>query len=423
MKKVAECFEAVSVTRSAWSFAVMIVLVVSFVISCDACFAADTIKIGIIDAFTGASMTSARDMLDGFRLAVEEINTKGGTLGQRIHYLTRDDQSKPHRGLAAAKELILREKVDVLVGGSNSGTALALLALARTEKIPFFVTNTVSDKITAEQGHAYLFNMSATREMHGRAAATVLSKKPFVKYWIAGCDYMYGLHVAEAISNNAVWRNLKMLNPKVQKIGHTWWNRDEVDYLPAMAKILIAKPDFIIADTDTSGMADFQKAAKATDLNHRIPFYQQNAIEHDALLRQGQDGLEGVYGTSHYLFHFPQTSANKTFVTDYVKAYKRYPTAPALSGYLTAKFIAEAFRKVGVVDKDAFISAIEGMNLDSPVGVLTMRGCDHQLELPMYFGVTGKDPKYPFLISADIQIILPKECMPSCEEVLKKRRK
>jgi hypothetical protein len=55
---------------------------------------------------------------------------------------------------------------------------------------------------------------------------------------------------------------------------------------------------------------------------------------------------------------------------------------------------------------------------------LTIRACDHQLELPMYWGVTKKDPKYPdFLISADNQVIPPKDYMPSCEEVLKDRKK
>jgi branched-chain amino acid transport system substrate-binding protein len=129
-----------------------------------------------------------------------------------------------------------------------------------------------------------------------------------------------------------------------------------------------------------------------------------------------------VWGTSNYFFYYPETPANKAFADDFRKAYNRYPKASALVGYMTAQFIAEGYKKAGKVDTEAFIKAIEGMSLDSPVGPLAIRACDHQLELPTYWGVTKKDPKYDFLISGDIQVIAPKDYMPTCQEVLKLRK-
>ena len=90
---------------------------------------------------------------------------------------------------------------------------------------------------------------------------------------------------------------------------------------------------------------------------------------------------------------------------------------------MTAQFIAEGFKKAGKIDKEALIKAVEGMTLESPVGPLTLRACDHQLELPTYFGVTKKDAKYSFLVSGNNQIIPPKDYIPTCEEVLKHRKK
>ena len=111
-----------------------------------------------------------------------------------------------------AKELILKEKVDVLVGTINSGTALAVSDLARKEKMPFFVTYSKSEKIIGEKGHRYVFNMNENTEMAGRAAAVALAKKPFIKYWIAGDDYEYGHAIADA-----VWNNLKSLIPRFRR--------------------------------------------------------------------------------------------------------------------------------------------------------------------------------------------------------------
>jgi hypothetical protein len=86
--------------------------------------------------------------------------------------------------------------------------------------------------------------------------------------------------------------------------------------------------------------------------------------------------------------------------------------------------VLDGFKKAGKADIEKFITALEGMTLDSPVGKLEIRACDHQLQLPTYWGVTKKDPKYPdFLVAGDIQIISPRDYMPTCAEIMDKRKK
>jgi branched-chain amino acid transport system substrate-binding protein len=384
---------------------------------CPLVHAQKTIKVGIVDTYTGPATTFTMDVLDGFKLAADKINAKGGVLGKKIEYATRDEKFKPDIGLAMAKELVLKEKVDILMGTINSATTLAISDFVRKEKIPFFVTFAKSDKIIGEKGHKYVFNMNENTAMAGKAAAIALAKKPYIKYWIAGDDYEYG----HAIADN-VWNNLKKLKPQVEKVGESWWKVGEADFTPYITQILAAKPDFIIVATGGSGMVNFQKAAKATGLSQKIPFYQHTAIELSVLKPQGQNAPEGVYGTANYFFYYPDTHANKAFVDEFKKAYKREPRIGALSGYMTAQFIAEGYKKAGKVDTEGLIKALEGMSLDSPVGPLSIRACDHQLELPMYFGVTKKDPKFDFLVAGDIQIIQAKDYMPTCEEIKKMRK-
>ena len=240
---------------------------------CPLAYAADTIKVGIVDTYTGPATTFTLDVLDGFKVAVK-INAQGGVLGKKIEYTTRDEKFKPDIGLAMAKELVMKERVDVLMGTVNSATALAVSDLAKKEKIPFFVTFSKSDKIIGRKGHRYVFDMNENTEMAGRAAAVALAKMPFVKYWIAGDDYEYGHAIADA-----VWNNLKKVKPQVQKIGESWWKVGEADFTPYITQILAAKPDFIIVATGGSGMVNFQKAAKATGMSQKIPFYQHTAIE------------------------------------------------------------------------------------------------------------------------------------------------
>ena len=377
-----------------------------------ASYGADAIKVGIVDTYTGPPTAFTYDVLDGFKLALGKINAKGGVLGKKIEFVTRDEKFKPDIGLAMAKELVMKEEVDLLMGTINSATALAVSDFAQKEKVPFFVTFSKSDKIIGEKGHRYVFNMNENTMMAGRAGGTALAKKPFVKYWIAGDDYEYGHAIADD-----VWNQLKKLKPGVQLMGQTWWKVGEPDFTPYITAILNAKPEFVIVATGGGSMVPFQKAAKATGLNQKIPFYQHTAIELSTLAPQGLDAPEGVYGTANYLFYYPETPENKAFVEEFRKAYKRDPKIGALYGYSTGIFLEKGFAKAGKVDKEKLIDALEGMVIDSPVGNLELRACDHQVALPMYFGVTKKVPQYQFLIASDIVTVPAKDFMPTCEEI------
>ena len=144
------------------------------------------IKVGIVDTYTGPPTAYTYDVLDGFKMAINKINAKGGVLGKKIEFVTRDEKFKPDIGLAMAKELVLKEEVDILMGTINSATALAVSDFAQKEKIPFLVTFSKSDKIVGEKGHRYVFSLTENSLMAGRAAGAALAKMPFSKYWIAG---------------------------------------------------------------------------------------------------------------------------------------------------------------------------------------------------------------------------------------------
>ena len=73
------------------------------------------IKIGIVDCYSGPASTYTNDVRDAFKLAVDDINAKGGVLGRKIEFVTRDSKFKVDIGLSAAKELVMKENVDILM--------------------------------------------------------------------------------------------------------------------------------------------------------------------------------------------------------------------------------------------------------------------------------------------------------------------
>lgn len=378
--------------------------------------AAGEIKVGIVDTYSGPASSYCNDVLDGFKLAVDKINAGGGVLKNKLTFVTRDDKFKVDLGLTSAKELIMRENVNVLMGTINSAVSLAVSDLAKKEKIPFIVTYGKSSAITGAKGHKFVFNMNENTEMVGKAAAVGLAKRPFVKYWIAGDDYEYGHAVADG-----VWNHLKKIKPDVQLMGQSWWKVGEPDFTPYITSILSAKPDAVIVATGGAGCIPFLKAAKNTGFNEKVPIFMHTATELSTLRPLGLDAPEGVIGTSNYYFYYPETPENKAFVDEFKKAYNRYPSFGSLIGWYTANFIAKAYEKAGKVDSEKFVEALSGLTINTPIGDLTVGKHDNQLMLPMFMGVTKKVPGFDFLIASDIVTIPAAELVSTPEEIRKAR--
>jgi branched-chain amino acid transport system substrate-binding protein len=377
---------------------------------------AKNIKVGVIDCYSGPPALFGKDALNGFKLALEDINAKG-VLGKKIEFTTRDTKFKVDLALNFAKELVLRENVDILVGTINSGAALAVSeAVAKREKVPFIAWISKSENITGKKGHRYVFSAGENTAMAGKSGGVALSTKPFVKYWIAGDDYEYGHAIADA-----AWRNLKAKKPEVQLIGKSWWKPGEPDLIPYITSILAAKPDAVIFATGGASMANIMKAVKATGMTEKVGIYIHSATDYAVLKPLGINAPEGVMGTIDYLFYYPEISANKNFVNAFKKAYGHPPGFPAFQGYITAHFIAEAYKKAGSLDTEKFIDALEGLQIQSPVGRIEMRACDHQAILPMNFGVTKVSPELGFAVATDIVTLRGAEVMPSCQEIMKAR--
>lgn len=375
------------------------------------------IKVGVIDCYTGPAAMFSNEALDGFKLALNEIN-KEGILGAQIEFAKRDTKFKVDIGLSMAKELVMRENVDLIIGGISSAVALAVSDYCKGEKVPLIIWIAKSDRITGEKGHRYVFSSGENTAMFGKAGAVALARKPFTKYWIAGDDYEYG----HAIADDA-WRNLKERKPEAEKIGESWWKVGEPDLVPYITAIVAAKPDAVIFCTGGGSMVNVMKTAKATGMSDTVQVYIPTATDTTILRTLGPGGPEGMMGTSDYLFFHPDTPANRAFVKAFQDAYGKHPGFPAFHGYITAYFIAEAFREAGALDREKFIDALAGLKIDSPVGEVEMRACDHQVVLPIFTGVTKKVPEYDFLISTDIETMTGDEVMPTCEEIMKARGK
>ena len=93
-----------------------------------------TFKIGFCGALTGASAAAGKSALAGIQQAVNEINENGGINGMSVEFVYRDDESDATKNYVGVEELIDKEKVDLIFGAVNSGSASASLEIINEAK-------------------------------------------------------------------------------------------------------------------------------------------------------------------------------------------------------------------------------------------------------------------------------------------------
>ena len=373
------------------------------------------VKVGYIDSLSGPAAAYGKSTQAAIKIAIDEVAKAGGPA---IELVERDDGFKPDQAESAAKELVMNQNIDILVGTINSASALAVSKYAKANKVLFINSDSMSEKITGAQGHRYVFSTIGNTAMIGKAGAYQMSKMPYKRYWLAGSDYEFGRSVV-----NSVWTNLQQMKPDVQKINESWWKVGESDFSSYINAIRAAKPDAVYVGSGGGDTVAFLKAVNQSGLNKEVPIFIHAGTDHDSLRPLGQDAPEGVYGTAFYFYYFPDDASTKSFGEAYKKVTGNYPGFAGLNGYLTIKFLAAAIDKAGSTDKEKIIDALEGLSLDTPVGKGTIRKEDHQLMLPMVFGKTVKSANLPYLITTDNVLIPADKIMPSVEEVLKTRKK
>lgn len=123
----------------------------------------EPVKLGLIAALTGKSALSGEAITRGLEVAIDEVNAAGGVLGGRpLELVSRDDESDPAKGVAAARELIEQEDVAVVFGGLDSPVSLAMLPVFQELATPYMGVWAAATGITRNDFEPnYAFRVSA----------------------------------------------------------------------------------------------------------------------------------------------------------------------------------------------------------------------------------------------------------------------
>lgn len=363
------------------------------------------IVIGFIHTMSGAMSMYGISSEAGAKIAVEEINAAGGILGRPLKLITRDDKLNPEVGLREAKDLLLSEKADFLTGTISSAVALGISSHVRKEKKIFIINISQSSSITEENFHRYIFRIDTNAVPYfGYAPALAHFKKWKDKKIVSlGFDYEMGKNSLKQFKEKYL-----ELVPDAQIVDELWAPLGTTDFTAYITKIANSGAEaFFLATIYGGGELAFSKQAYAFGLYDKMHANQPCAgdVETWHGVKKGEPYPKGALATCRYPFWAIEDRRSKAFVEKHNKKVGFSPSYGAMNQYVIIYALKAAIEKVGAVDTEKIINALEGMVLDTFVGKVPIRPYDHQAMMPTWYGIMGFSAELPFPIITETDVI------------------
>jgi branched-chain amino acid transport system substrate-binding protein len=356
------------------------------------------IRIGMVDPFTGVYAAVAQNELVGAKLAVEQINAKGGVLGRPIELLVEDSANDVGTGVQKTRKLIERDQVSFIIGDVNSGIAQAIAQVTAEKKVLHVVSGGHTDSITGKDCKWNVYRVCNTTRMEANSVTDLLFNKYGKKWHFITPDYAFGHTLYDACA-----ANLKKLGGTIT--GNELTPLGTSDFSAYLIKARAANPDVLLLLPQGSDMVNCLKQIVQFGINKQI---------HVAGTQQELESLEALPPEARigiWMFEWywkqPNTPHLAEFVADVRKRTDgKVPTARTWFGFTSVHTYALVANREKTLDALKLAQALGDFELPPEIKLqpnkVYYRKGDHQLMTSAFVGEAqskGSDPEDLFQVN------------------------
>jgi len=317
--------------------------------------AEDVIKIGHLAALTGDWAAYGQTEVNSAKLAVEEINAKGGVLGKKLQLVPYDFRTRPEDAVNAFRRMAENDKVVAVIGANGSGINIATAPLADKYKVPQIGTVSTNLLVTVDEKgvlHPYMFRICFTDPYQGQLVAAFsaheLKKMTAAVLWDVGSDYAQGLR--EFFMKYYDQYGGKVVADLGFRAG------TDVDFRAQLTTIRDSKAEVLVLPNMGKEMALIMKQAR--ELGMKDIIFVGGDGYGEFMWEIAGDAMEGSYWINHVA---PEDPAMADFFKDYLKTYndecKEFTNG--VLAYDSIYWLADAITRAGKVDSTAIKDALE----------------------------------------------------------------
>jgi branched-chain amino acid transport system substrate-binding protein len=340
-----------------------------------AAMASDPIKVGSVLSVTGPAAFLGDPELKTLQLYVEDINKKGGVLGRQLQLVHYDDGSDANKANGFAKRLLDDDKVDILIGGTTTGSTMSMVPLAEKSGTPFI--SLAGAVVIVEPVKKFVFKTPHTDRMAAEKVFEDMKKRGLTKVALFSETSGFG---------QSGKKETELVAGKygITLVANETYGPKDTDMSPQLTKIKSA-PGVQAVFVFGLGQGPAIVTKNYKQLGITLPLYQSHGVASDEFLKLAGPAAEGVRLPSPAQLigdKLPANDPQKPVVLAYDKAYKeRYKQDVSTFGgyaYDGLMLAVDAIKRAGGTDKAKVRDAIEATKgYIGSSGKVTMSATDH----------------------------------------------
>ena len=340
------------------------------------------LKIGMVDPLTGVYAAPAQNEVTGARLAVDQINAKGGILGRPIDLLVEDSANDVGTGVQKTRKLIERDQATFIIGDVNSGIAQAMAQVTAEKKVLHIVSGGHTDGITGKDCKWNVYRVCNTTRMEANSVADLLFNKYGKKWHFITPDYAFGHTLQQACAED-----LKKLGGTIT--GNELTPLGTSDFSAYLIKARAANPDVLLLLVQGSDMVNCLKQIVQFGMDKQI---------HIAGTQQELESLEALPPEARigvWMFEWYWKQQGTPHVAEFVSEIRKrtngkVPTARHWFGYTSVYSFALVANREKTLEAVKLARALGDFELPDEVKLqpnkVYYRSGDHQLMTSAFVG-------------------------------------
>ncbi len=352
-----------------------------------------TVTFGFNVPQSGPYAEEGKDELKAQQLAVKHLNGEGdgglfntmspkhlkgnGILGKKVKFVTGDTATNADTARSNAKQMIEKDGVIMINGGSSSGVAVAVQSLCQDAGIIFMCGLTHSNDTTGKDRRRYGFRHFFDAYMSGQALGPVLAEvygKDRKAYHLTS-DYTWGWTQQKSMKDATEAQGWSTVATVLTKVGAPDFSQYITPVLNSGADVLILNHyggDMVHSLTQATQFGLRDKMVNGKKFEIVVPLISE-------LMAAGAgDAIKGILGTSNWNWKLPD-DATKVLTKSFGAEYGAPPSQAAQTCYVQTLLYANAVEQVGTFYPPDVIKALEGLKFDGMGnGPTEYRAADHQ---------------------------------------------
>ncbi|MFZ3126449.1 MAG: ABC transporter substrate-binding protein [Rhodoferax sp.] len=311
------------------------------------------VKIGMI-----TDMSSLYADIDGpagaemVRWAVQDFG--GKVLNRPIEVVSADHQNKPDIASSKAREWIDKDGLSMLIGGTNSGTSLAMAKVAAEKKRPFISIGAGSARLTNEDCTPYTVHYAYDTVALAKVAGAALVKAGNKSWYFLTADYAFG-HSLENDAATVVKANGGTVAGTVRH------PLNASDFSSFLLQAQSSKAQILALANAGGDFTNAMKAAKEFGITKTMKVAGLLVFIND-VHSLGLSNTEGLQLADSWYWN--QDDASRKFAKRFFEKYKRMPSSLQAADYSATTNYLKAVQTAGTTDADKVMSTLKSMKFD-----------------------------------------------------------